>query len=353
MTALLEARRVTKVFHTGMFRASSTVALQDFSLAVDADSPSITCVVGESGSGKSTMARLLLGLETPTTGTVLYRGKAFTNLAGTDKHQFRREVQAVFQDPFAAYNPVYKIDHVLEVPIAKFGLASTSARGHALMEEVLETVGLRPQDTLGRFPHQLSGGQRQRIMVARALLLRPKLIIADEPVSMIDASLRASVLDSLRRLNQQFGISLIYITHDLTTAYQVGQNIIVLYGGSVVEAGTIEAVVKQPQHPYTRLLIDSIPLPNPERQWQGEAPGSDLGRQATDGTGCKFAARCPRAFEPCLKSAPPLYKIQSNQAAACFLYQEHDTIPAEEMDRMFDQSKAPSSDLKADGGITK
>ncbi len=353
MTVLLEARRVTKVFHTGMFRASSTVALQDFSLAVDAGLPSITCVVGESGSGKSTMARLLLGLETPTTGTVLYRGKALTNLTGTDKHQFRREVQAVFQDPFAAYNPVYKIDHVLEVPIAKFGLASTSAEQRALMEQVLETVGLRPQDTLGRFPHQLSGGQRQRVMVARALLLRPKLIIADEPVSMIDASLRASVLDSLRRLNQQFGISLIYITHDLTTAYQVGQNIIVLYGGSVVEAGAIETVVKQPQHPYTRLLIDSIPLPNLERQWRDEAPASDLGRQATDGTGCKFAPRCPHAFEPCLKSAPPLYKTQSNQAAACFLYQEHDSIQSEEMDRLFDQSKAPSYELKADDGGTQ
>jgi peptide/nickel transport system ATP-binding protein len=188
-------------------------------------------------------------------------------------------------------------------------------------------------------------------MVARALLLRPKLIIADEPVSMIDASLRASVLNSLRQLNQKFGISLIYITHDLTTAYQIGQNIIVLYGGSVVEAGAVETVVKQPQHPYTQLLIDSIPLPNPARKWQDEAPASEMGRQAKDTAGCKFAPRCPHAFEPCLKLGPPLYQVRPNQAAACYLYQEHDVIQPEEMDHMFVRSTAPSSERKAVNGV--
>lgn len=339
MTALLEARCVTKIFGGGMFRTSYTTALQDFSLVVDDSSPSIICVVGESGSGKSTMARLLLGLETPTTGTVLYREKALAELTRNERRQFRREVQAVFQDPFAAYNPVYKIDHVLEVPIAKFGLAKTRVEERAVMETVLEAVGLRPQETLGRFPHQLSGGQRQRVMVARALLLRPKLIIADEPVSMIDASLRASVLDSLRQLHREFGISLIYITHDLTTAYQVGQNILVLYSGSVAEAGAIEVVVKQSQHPYTQLLIDSIPLPNPEHQWQEEARASELGQQAKDGAaGCKFAPRCPHAFEQCLKSAPPLYQVQPQQAVACYLYEKYSAIESEEMDRVFTRS---------------
>jgi peptide/nickel transport system ATP-binding protein len=266
---------------------------------------------------------------------VLYQGTALHDLSRAEKHRFRHDVQAVFQDPFAAYNPVYKVDHALEVPIAKFGLANTSRESRALMEEVLEAVGLRPQETLGRYPHQLSGGQRQRVMVARALLLRPKLIIADEPVSMIDASLRASVLDSLRQLNQEFGISLIYITHDLTTAYQIGHNILVLYSGSVVEVGDIETVVKQPQHPYTQLLIDSIPLPDPERRWQDEAAASELGRQAKAGAGCTFAPRCPRAFGPCLQAAPPLYRIGSHQAAACYLYQEQSVIPSEDMDQVF------------------
>jgi oligopeptide/dipeptide ABC transporter ATP-binding protein len=335
MTALLEAQHVTKIFSGGMFKTTGVVALRDFSLSVDAESPSIISVVGESGSGKSTMARLLLGLETPTTGAVLYRGKRLHDLSRAEKHQFRRDVQIVFQDPFAAYNPIYKVDHVLEVPIAKFGLARSSAEKQSLIEEALEAVGLRPPETLGRYPHQLSGGQRQRIMVARALLLRPKLIIADEPVSMIDASLRASVLDALRKLNQQFGISLIYITHDLTTAYQIGHNIIVLYSGSVAEAGDIETVVKQPQHPYTRLLIDSIPQPDPERQWQDEAPASELGQKARAADGCRFAPRCPHAFDLCVQSAPPLYQTRPHQVAACYLYQEQPVVPSEKMDEVF------------------
>lgn len=335
MTLLLEAQHVTKVFGGGMFSAGETVALHDFSFGIDTDFPSITSIVGESGSGKSTMARLLLGLETPTSGQVLYNGKMLGTLNRAEKHLFRRDVQVVFQDPFAAYNPIYKVDHVLEVPIAKFGLAQPGAETQALITSVLEAVGLRPQDTLGRYPHQLSGGQRQRIMVARALLLRPKLIVADEPVSMIDASLRASVLDSLSQLNQEFGISLIYITHDLTTAYQIGDNIIVLYSGNVVEAGGIEAVVKQPQHPYTQLLIESIPHPDPERPWEDEASASEVGQRADDAEGCKFASRCPHAFDRCLQSPPSLYHVSTHQAAACYLYQEQPVIPSEEMDRMF------------------
>jgi peptide/nickel transport system ATP-binding protein len=337
MTALLEAQHVTKMFSGGVFKTRYTVALNDFSLSVDADVPSIISVVGESGSGKSTMARLLLGLETPTQGVVLYRGKPLNNLSQAEKHEFRRDVQAVFQDPFAAYNPIYKVDHVLEVPIAKFNLARTRAEARAMMGEVLEAVGLRPQETLGRYPHQLSGGQRQRIMVARALLLRPKLIVADEPVSMIDASLRASVLDSLRQLNREFGISLIYITHDLTTAYQISHNMVVLYAGNVVEAGDVETVVKQPKHPYTQLLIDSIPLPDLKHQWKDEAPPSEMGRQAQEGVGCKFAPRCPHAFEPCLKAAPPLYHTTQHQVAACYLYEQHSVLPSEEMDQVFVQ----------------
>ena len=335
MTALLRANRVTKIFRSGMMRRRHTVALRDFSLTVETDMSSIIAVVGESGSGKSTMARLLLGLETPTEGQVLYKGRDLTELGRAERREFLRDVQAVFQDPFAACNSFYRIDHVLEVPIAKFKLARSKAEARALIRDVLGTVGLRPQETLGRYPHQLSGGQRQRIMVARALLMRPKLIIADEPVSMIDASLRATVLDSLQQLNREYGISLIYITHDLATAYQISNDIIVLYAGSVVEAGAVEQVVKQPQHPYTQLLINSIPLPNPNRQWQDEAPPSERGREARPGEGCVFAPRCPHAFEPCLEAPPPLYRTAQNQLTACYLYDEHDVVPTEEMDTAF------------------
>lgn len=335
MTALLEARDVTRIFESGLIRKQQTVALQNFSTAIDAEEPSITAVVGESGSGKTTMARLLLGLETPTKGKVLYRGKDLARLKREEWLNFRREVQAVFQDPFEVYNPFYRVDHVLEVPINKFNLAGSRRERRRLMEEALEAVGLRPRETLGRFPHQLSGGQRQRIMVARALLLKPKLIIADEPVSMIDASLRATVLDNLRQLNERFGISIIYITHDLTTAFQISHNIIVLYRGAVAEAGDVRLVVKQPQHPYTRLLVGSIPRPDPKLAWREQPEPSELADQAREDKGCKFATRCAHAFEPCLQKTPPLYCTDTYRAAACFLYEDYRAIPDEEMDSVF------------------
>src|ERR1700677_2572624 len=178
MTVLLEARHVTKAFGGQLGRARN-VALEDFSLTIDADAPSITAVVGESGSGKTTLARLMLGLVAPTQGKVLYNGHDLAHLPGAERTKFRRDVQAIFQDPYEVYNPFYRVDHVLTTPVAKFRLASSKAAGRALIEDALRAVGLRPEEILGRFPHQLSGGQRQRTMVARALLLKPELIVAD------------------------------------------------------------------------------------------------------------------------------------------------------------------------------
>ena len=319
MTPLLEARHVTKTFGGGVFDRQQTVALDDFSMALDASPPSITAVVGESGSGKTTLARLLLGIAEPTSGEILYQGKDVRKFSAAERATFIREVQVIFQDPYEVYNPFYTVDHVLDLPIRKFGLAKTKQAGRALMEETLSAVGLRPEETLGRFPHQLSGGQRQRIMVARALLLKPRVIIADEPVSMVDASLRATILNSLRQLNQQFGISLIYITHDLTTAYQISRNIIVLYHGGVAEAGNVERVVQHPQHPYTRLLVGSVPLPDPEHPWEAEPAASLIGSRMTAAS-CRFANRCPNAMDQCLQSRPPLYQTDPDRAAACYLY---------------------------------
>jgi ABC-type oligopeptide transport system ATPase subunit len=277
MNPFLELRNVSKVWGGGgVFRQREVVALRDFSLAIDGDTPRIIAVVGESGSGKTTMANLLLGMETPTSGEMLYRGKELRNCSRQELRAFRREVQAIFQDPFGVYNSVYKVDHVLTTPIAKFKLAKSRDEGRRMIEEALRAVGLRPEETLGRFPHQLSGGQRQRTMVARTLLLRPKVIIADEPVSMVDASLRVTVLANLLQLKEQFGISLIYITHDLATAYQISDRIIVLHRGSVVEEGHPEKVVKHPEHPYTKLLISSIPLPDPDRAWGGDAADGEV-----------------------------------------------------------------------------
>src|SRR5687767_2481796 len=302
MTALLEARHVTKIFGGGRFaKAPGTVALDDFSFRIDAEPPTITAIVGESGSGKTTLARLLLGLAEPTNGEVLYRGRDLRGLTREERKRFLRDVQVIFQDPYEVYNPFYKVDHVLETPIKKFRLAPSRAKARQLMEETLNAVGLRPEETLGRHPHQLSGGQRQRIMVARALLLQPRLIIADEPVSMVDASLRATILESLRQLHLNFGISLLYITHDLTTAYQISQNILVMYRGEVAEIGDVDLVVKKPLHPYTQLLIQSIPAADPKRSWNRHVVVADPATPVVTTTtvGCKFADRCPHVMDIC------------------------------------------------------
>ena len=265
---LIELDHVTKIYGGGVLSKDETVALDDVCLTVDADTPQITAIVGESGSGKTTLASLLLGFLSPTIGKVLYEGDDVSKLHGAQMREFRRDIQAVFQDPFSVFNPFYKIDHVLTVPISRFKLASSKTQRHDLMVSALEAVGLRPDETLGRYPHQLSGGQRQRIIVARALMLRPKVIIADEPVSMVDASLRAMILAIMLRMRDELGISFLYITHDLSTAYQVGDGMCVLYKGSIVERGDTRAVIDDPQHEYSKLLISSIPVPDPDVRWE-------------------------------------------------------------------------------------
>jgi oligopeptide/dipeptide ABC transporter ATP-binding protein len=335
MPALLEAHRVTKTFGSGFLDRHATVALEDFSLAIDSERPSITAVVGESGSGKTTLARLLLGLVTPTRGQILYQGQSLLQMSHAQWHAFRRDVQVIFQDPYEVYNPFYRVDHVLTTPVAKFNLASSKATARTLIEDALQAVGLRPEETLGRFPHQLSGGQRQRVMVARALLLSPRLIVADEPVSMVDASLRATILGTLRTMHLERGISLLYITHDLATAYQISDNIVVLYRGSVVEAGAVDLVVKQPQHPYTQLLISSIPMASPERTWTTEGVIGTAGFQATGSVGCRFADRCPFVTSPCLQDTPLLFHTQQDRAVACYLYNSAPRLAREELGKAF------------------
>jgi oligopeptide/dipeptide ABC transporter ATP-binding protein len=282
-------------------------------------------VVGESGSGKTTLARLLLGLAAPTEGTVYYQGRDLASLSRAQRLSFLRDVQAVFQDPYEVYNPFYRVDHVLATPAARFRLAPTRSARRRLIEDALRTVGLRPEETLGRFPHQLSGGQRQRVMVARALLLKPRLIVADEPVSMVDASLRATILGSLKRLKDELGISIIYITHDLATAYQVGDNILVLYRARVAEMGDVERVVKQPQHPYTQLLIASIPKVSLARDWiDADEPARTA---APDEHGCSFAPRCAVAMPECRDAVPGLFRTEPRRAVACYQYRDAPRLP--------------------------
>jgi peptide/nickel transport system ATP-binding protein len=330
MPALLEIKNITKVYSRGLLAKASTVALNNVSLTLKEGDATILTIAGESGSGKTTLAMLLLGFLAPTTGSISYKGKNIATLRGEDRVTFRREVQAVFQDPFAVFNPFYPVDHLLSVPIRRFRLARTRSQARERMVESLTAVGLHPDDILGRFPHQLSGGQRQRINVARALVLKPRLLIADEPVSMVDASLRASILETLRGLQKDHGVSIIYITHDLTTAYQISRSIVVLYRGSVMEAGDTDTVIKNPQHPYTRLLIDSIPWPDINRRWGQTEIKAQESEPIDHGAGCKFLARCPFAMQKC-GTVPPLFVVNALQAASCYLYERNPQIEPERL----------------------
>ena len=320
--SVLELRNVSKVFGGGLLRRKVTVAVDDVSLEIPRENPGIIAVAGESGSGKTTLARLMLGIIPPTEGSIHFNGRDISTLSRGERREFRREVQPIMQDPFEVYNPFYKVDHVLMSPVTNFGLAPTKREARDLVVESLETVGLRHQETLGRFPHQLSGGQRQRIMVARALLLKPRIIVADEPVSMVDASLRATILGSIDLLNKELGIAVIYITHDLTTAFQISDNIIVMYQGSVVETGRVENVIQNPQHPYTQLLVESIPRPDPKERWGREMASQETGGDALN-MGCRFAPRCPFAMSECTAEMPPLYRVGDTQAAQCYLHRDN------------------------------
>jgi len=327
-TSLIEAADVSKRF-AGRLGRESTLALAGLSLAIHTEKPSIIAVVGESGSGKTTLARLLLGLAEPSGGEVRYRGTDLRRLGHADRLAFRRDVQAIFQDPYGVFNPFYRVDHVLWTPVRRFRLAGSRAAARELIGTALRAVGLRPEEILGRFPHQLSGGQRQRVMVARALLLRPKLIVADEPVSMVDASLRATILGSLSQLKDEHGISILYITHDLATAYQVSDAILVLYRAQIVEAGAIEPVVKAPQHPYTRLLVSAIPRAETGRQWLASEEDGRREGPARGDVGCCFADRCPQMAPDCLTGQPGLHRTAPRRAVACVRYGEHPAMPAD------------------------
>jgi oligopeptide/dipeptide ABC transporter ATP-binding protein len=318
MSKALEARQVDMVFGSGKRRKA---ALRDVSLSVGGVRPAITAVVGESGSGKTTLTRLLLGFQTPTSGSIVYDGKDVSTMNRREQLAFRREVQAVFQDPFDVFNPFYRVDHALVPPLKGFGLAKGNDEAYAIVEKSLETVGLRAAETLGKYPHQLSGGQRQRVMIARALSLQPSIILADEPVSMVDASLRSTILETLYRLNRETGISLIYVTHDLATAYQIAETVVVLYGGRVMEVGAARQVIHTPRHPYTQALLDAVPSPDPEVPWNLDESGDTADAVGAAPTGCPFATRCPHVMSICRQDPPGLYRTDPLRASACYLHQ--------------------------------
>jgi ABC-type glutathione transport system ATPase component len=262
---VLQLDHVSKHFAKGgFFSRQKLQAVNDVSFALSADNPEILAVVGESGSGKSTIANMILGTEVPSSGELRFDGMDIATLRGRrDREAFIAKVQPVFQNPFEAFNPLTRIDEYLFATAHRFKDARSPSQRHDLADRALQRVGLSLAEIRGRFPHELSGGQLQRVAVARALIPEPKLIVADEPVSMIDASLRMSIVNLLQALRDNLKVSIVYITHDLATAYYIADRIIIMRKGVVVEQGQTRAVLDNPTHPYSIALKDAVLPPDP------------------------------------------------------------------------------------------
>jgi peptide/nickel transport system ATP-binding protein len=317
---LLEVRDVTKIFHIRQgLNVQEFHAVDNASFTIEADKPEILAIVGESGSGKTTLARLLLGMEKLSTGILCYKNRILAEMSGSEmKRWYYRDVQPVFQDPFAAFSPLKRIDHYLYETVQNYQMAKRKDADEYI-DAVLHEVGLTFAEIKGRYPNELSGGQAQRIAIARALITKPAMIIADEPVSMLDASLRMSIINMFRNLKQDNQVSIIYITHDLATAYYAGDRVAVMLRGWIVEMGTAEQVLGNPLHPYTQILKTSIPSINVSEAWNERV---DLAVVETDEytrTGCKFAGRCPFVMDICRKKVPPNIEHEGRMVK-CFLY---------------------------------
>jgi peptide/nickel transport system ATP-binding protein len=320
---LLDIRHITQSFRMGgILNGSQLIAVNDVSFSLKAGKPEIFTIAGESGSGKTTLSRILLRDLDPTQGQVFFEGR---NVAGIRRRKefaaFMKKVQPVFQNPFETFNPLRRVEDYLIDTAINFGIASDKTRAMEAADRALCLVGLSLEEVSRRYPHELSGGQIQRTSVARALISKPSLILADEPVSMVDASLRMAIVNLFKKLRDDEGVSVIYITHDLATAYYISDRIAIMLRGYVVEIGPIEAVLGNPLHPYTQLLKESVPSPTAVDQvsWAKRIGLSTLEVKEYNRTGCKFASRCPKAIDICQKAEPPDVQAEG-RTVKCHLY---------------------------------
>jgi len=328
-TPLLQVDHLQKYFPVGrplLLGGEQQVvhAVDDVSFALQQGE--VLALVGESGCGKSTLVLTLLGMEHATAGSIHFKAEEVTQLNAAGQKRMRRQVQMIFQDPYESLNPLMTVGETVAEPLQVHGLLPNRAQRRARVQQALEDAGLKPASTyLDRRPHELSGGQRQRVVIASALVLEPTLLLADEPVSMLDVSIRAEILNLLSDLRRERGISILFITHDLNTVASIADRIAVMYLGRIVEIGPTKQVLGQPQHPYTKALLSVAPAPNPRlrRQriiLQGETPDP-----INLPTGCRFHPRCPLAVAQCKQIDPALTPIieqgerRADHQAACIL----------------------------------
>ena len=273
-------------------------------------------LVGESGCGKSTLGRAVLQLRRPTSGRVRFDGHDLTAMQGDTLRQMRRRVQLIFQDPIASLNPRRRIGDIIAEPLIISGVKDP-ARRKQLVDEVLSAVGLDPALVVGRLPHEFSGGQCQRISIARALVLNPEFIVCDEPVSALDVSIRAQILNLLEEMKARYGLTLLFIAHDLAVVKAVSDRVAVMYLGRLCEVGPSEQLFAHPAHPYTALLIEAIPMPDPDVRPAETVPVGEPPSPISPPSGCRFRTRCPRADQRCSDEVPELRAVAAGQLVAC------------------------------------
>ncbi len=295
-------------------------------------------IVGESGCGKSTVARMLVNLERPTAGTIRYRGEDITRLSGRALKAVRRNIQMVFQDPYTSLNPRMTVGDIVGEPFEIHPEAAPKGDRRARVRELLEVVGLNPEH-VNRYPHQFSGGQRQRIGIARGLALRPEIIVADEPVSALDVSVQAQVINLMERLQSEFGLAYVFIAHDLSIVRHICDRVGVMYLGRIVEIGTESEIYDHPTHPYTQALLSAVPVPDPGAREHRERIilSGDVPAPTNIPSGCRFRTRCWKARERCALEVPPLavpeeFRASTGPAAhdsACHFAEEKQVVPPE------------------------
>jgi peptide/nickel transport system ATP-binding protein len=305
MEKLLEVENLSKVFSIGSILSRVKITAVD-NISFHIAPAEIFALAGESGCGKTTTARIIMGFEHATSGTIVHSGKKEVK---NEKVWFSDGIQAIFQDPFGTFNPLRTVDRYFFETVQNYKLAKNNKDAIDLIDRKLKLVGLSYEEFAGKYPSEFSGGQLQRISIARALVTDPKLLIADEPVSMVDASLRMSIVNLFKKLRDDLGVSVLYITHDLATAYYMSDRIAIMFRGDIVEMGTVEQVLMAPKHPYTKLLRESIPEADPKRRWVGEIRLSDTEQDEYLKQGCRFAGRCPLVMDVCRNVAPPDFQV--------------------------------------------
>lgn len=322
---LLEVRNLTKEFKIGgMLSRKKMHAVDDVSFSLPGDRPVILSVVGESGCGKTTLTKMILRLLTPTSGEILLDGKNCLKRSVISERNFRTLVQPIFQNPFDAFSTRRQVIKYLLDTALSYGGAKNRAEAEAAAGKALKSVGLSYEVVAGKYSTQFSGGELQRISIARALITSPKIIIADEPVAMIDASLKINIVNLFKQLKDEYGISFIYITHDLSTAYYVSDYIATLYRGNLIEYGPSKEIMEKPAHPYTELLMNSVP--HVGERWAKGVRMTDAETREYTMTCCRFSTRCPYATDECRKARPGMTELDGGRKVLCY----HPRLNAEE-----------------------